>query len=155
MLNASNQRTAFLGAIAFSEGTWNQGDRGYNVIVGSRVGAPKLFSDYSRHPHILVDLGGNLKSTAAGRYQELAHNADEYTALLKLPDFGPASQDAMALQQIKEAHALDDIDAGRFDMAVAKCAHLWASFPGAGYNQHENKLAVLRAEFVRLGGVLT
>ena len=77
-----------------------------------------------------------------------------YRDLLKLPDFGPESQDRWALQLIKERRALDDIEAGNFASAIAKCKNLWASLPGAGYGQHENKLADLQATFVKSGGVL-
>ena len=154
MLNASN-RTAFRGMLAFSEGTWNQGDNGYNVIVGSTLEHPSFFDSYADHPRKLVTLRPGLASTAAGRYQLLGHYFDDYKKLLGLSDFSPLSQDIIATKQIAESHALDDVDAGRFDMAVAKCAHIWASLPGAGYGQHENKLDELRAEFARLGGSLT
>lgn len=108
-------RKAFLDMIAFSEGTAGHGDNGYNVIVGGH-----LFQGYKDHPRILVKLNPTLSSTAAGRYQLLARYYDAYKKMLKLPDFSPDSQDAIALQQIKECRALNDIDAGRFDEAVSK-----------------------------------
>jgi len=55
---------------------------------------------------------------------------------------------------IREQKALEDVNAGRFDEAVAKCANIWASLPGANYAQHENKLADLRAIFIQTGGML-
>jgi muramidase (phage lysozyme) len=73
---------------------------------------------------------------------------------LNLPDFSPESQDAIALQQIREQKAIPDILAGRFDEAVKKCSNIWASLPGAGYGQHENELSKLRTAFVAAGGVL-
>jgi len=144
-----NQK-AFLDMIAFSEGTPKYGNkRGYNVIVGG-----SLFTDYADHPRQLVQVNARLRSTAAGRYQLLARYFDAYKTQLHLPDFSPDSQDAIALQQIRECHAIEDVDAGNFDEAVSKCAHIWASLPGAGYGQHENSLAALRSAFEKAGGVL-
>jgi muramidase (phage lysozyme) len=145
-----SNRKAFLDMIAHSEGTFGHGDDGYNVDVGG-----KLFEGYADHPRILVQLSPVLKSTAAGRYQLLAKYFDYYKKLLNLPDFCPKCQDEIALQQIKECRALPDIDAGRFDAAVDKCHHIWASLPGAGYGQHENKLDDLRKIYIHAGGEIT
>ena len=145
-----DNRQAFLDLIAFSEGTANKGDDGYNVIVGGT-----LFKSYKDHPRKLVHLPAlNINSTAAGRYQVLARFFDFYKAMLKLPDFSPESQDAIALQQIKECHALDDIDTGNIAEAIKKCKNIWASFPGAGYGQYEQHLDILLSEFVKLGGIV-
>ncbi len=130
-------------------------NNGYNVIVGSTPKKPLLFNDYTNHPHQLITLNAKLKSTAAGRYQLLGKYFDFYSKLLGLKDFSPASQDAIAIQQIKERKALADIDAGHFDLAVWKCKNIWASLPGAGYGQHENNIDVLRNVYVMAGGSLT
>jgi muramidase (phage lysozyme) len=126
-------------------------DNGYNVLVGSTATHPLLFTDYSTHPNIL-----NVKcnSTAAGRYQVLHRYAEYYTKMLNLPDFGPESQDKIAMQYLKECRALDDINAGHFDSAVGLCSHIWASLPGAGYQQHENHMADLALAFTGAGGIL-
>lgn len=145
---------AFLATIAHSEGTAEIGDRGYNCLVGSTRAQPLLFGSYRDHPRTKIQLRPDLVSTAAGRYQILARYFDAYRQQLSLPDFGPASQDAIALQMIREQHAYDDVSAGRFDAAVAKCANIWASLPGAGYGQHENQLADLRAAFTQAGGLV-
>ena len=83
-----------------SEGTDNGRQKtrnhGYDVIVGG-----ELFTDYSDHPRKLVTLNPKLKSTGAGRYQLLSR-CDAYRKQLGLKDFSPKSQDAVALQQIKE-----------------------------------------------------
>jgi len=144
-------RKAFLDMIAESEGTSGIGDQdGYNVIVGGST-----FDDYTDHPRKLVVLNKKgLKSTAAGRYQLLSRYYDAYKKFLKLPDFSPASQDAIAIQQIKERKALDDVDAGRFEEAVRKCRNIWASFPGAGYGQHENNIQKLRLAYLSAGGTV-
>src|SRR5207249_4184708 len=96
----------------------------------------------------------DLSSTAAGRYQILARYFDAYKKQLGLPDFSPASQDAIAMQMVKECKALGDISAGRFADAVTKCASRWASLPGATYGQHVNKIAALQAAYQAAGGVL-
>jgi len=147
-------RRAFLDMIAWSEigpALLAKSDNGYNVIVGGH-----LFDDYADHPRRLVYLPRlGIKSTAAGRYQLLARYWDAYRKQLKLADFGHASQDAVALQQIQECRALADIDAGKLDAAVSKVRRIWASLPGAGYGQHENGIDRLRAAYTAAGGVLS
>ncbi len=140
---------AFLDVIAISEGTYGRGDRGYNVMVGGT-----LFDGYADHPRQLVTLRKALKSTAAGRYQILARYFDHYKRILDLQDFSPESQDKIAVQMIREQKALEDVILGHFDSAVEKCNNIWASFPGAGYGQHENVLSDLRRAFVNSGGVI-
>ena len=84
----------------------------------------------------------------------LARYFDAYKKQLNLNDFSPASQDAIALQQIKECKALADIDAGRIAQAIKKCRRIWASLPGAGYGQHENKIEYLLAAYQKAGGTI-
>ena len=50
------------------------------------------------------------------------------------------SQDAVALQQIKERGALPMIDRGDIRQAIDRCSNIWASLPGAGYGQFEQQL---------------
>ena len=77
-------------------------NHGYDVIVGG-----ELFTDYSDHPRKLVTLNPKLKSTGAGRYQLLSRVVDAHR---KKPfeRLSPKSQDAVALQQIKERGATYD-----------------------------------------------
>lgn len=146
----TGNRKAFLDMIATSEGTAALGDNGYNVLVGG-----KLFNSYSDHPRIVVDLPRlKIKSTAAGRYQILARYFDAYKKQLKLPDFSPASQDAIAIQMIRECGALADVDAGRVGVALEKCRSRWASLPGAGYGQHEHNRDFLVSAYIKAGGVV-
>lgn len=152
-------RCAFLDMIGFSEigaQLLAASDDGYNVLVGSIAAAPNLFHDYSQHPNILVTVRQNplLQSTAAGRYQLLHRYWPPYQEQLKLPDFGPVSQDLIAIEQIRECQALPDIDAGKFAAAVALCAHIWASLPGNDYEQHQNELVDLQAAYQRAGGIV-
>jgi muramidase (phage lysozyme) len=147
---------AFLTMIATSEGTQSIGDRGYNCIVGSTPQRPHLFTSYADHPRLKVQLRPDLVSSAAGRYQILERYFDAYKAQLRLPDFSLSSQDAIATQMIREQRALADVEAGRFDEAVAKCSNIWASFPSASnsYGQHQNALADLRKAFTEAGGLM-
>ena len=148
----SKNLTAFLTTIAKSEGTEHIGTQlGYNVIVGGGT-----FTGYKDHPRKMIDLPRlKIKSTAAGRYQILARYFDAYKKQLGLPDFSPDSQDKIAIQLIRECKALDDVEAGRFSVAVAKCKSRWASLPGANYGQHENTLAKLQGYYVVAGGVVS
>ncbi|AIJ10545.1 MULTISPECIES: glycoside hydrolase family 24 protein [Edwardsiella] len=153
MQNVNPQRRAFLDMLAWSEETDNgrqpTKDHGYDVIVGG-----SLFTDYSDHPRKLITLNPSLKSTAAGRYQLLSKWWDAYRAQLGLKDFSPASQDAVALQQIKERGALPLIDNGNIRQAIDRCSNIWASLPGAGYGQFEHKAESLIAKFKEVGGKL-
>ena len=137
--------------IAYSEGTDNgrqpTKDHGYDVVVGG-----SLFEGYADHPRKLVNLRPGLASTAAGRYQVLSRYFDAYKKQLKLPDFSPASQDAIAIQLIKECKAMDDIEKGYIDVALAKCKSRWASLPGAGYGQYEHEKSKLIAAYKQAGG---
>lgn len=141
---------AFLDTLAFSEGTKGVGDNGYNVLFGG-----SLFNGYADHPRrsfFIARLG--ISTTAAGRYQILAKTFDFYKAKMGLPDFSPASQDAIAVQIISERRALDWIKAGEFDTAILRVNSIWASLPGAGYGQPEQKFTALRAAYVQFGGQL-
>ena len=120
MVEINNQRKAFLDMLAWSEGTDNGRQKtrnhGYDVIVGG-----ELFTDYSDHPRKLVTPNPKLKSTGAGRYQLLPVGGCLPQAAW--PErFSPKSQDAVALQQIKERGALPMIDRGDIRQAIDRCA---------------------------------
>ena len=153
MVEINNQRKAFLDMLAWSEGTDNGRQKtrnhGYDVIVGG-----ELFTDYSDHPRKLVTLNPKLKSTGAGRYQLL------FLLVGCLPQAAwperllSESQDAVALQQIKERGALPMIDRGDIRQAIDRCSNIWASLPGAGYGQFEHKADSLIAKFKEAGGTV-
>lgn len=141
---------AFLDMIAVSEGTVKYGnDDGYDVIVGGTT-----FSSYADHPRKLVKIRPGLSSTAAGRYQLLSRYWDHYRKQLGLNDFSPESQDAVAIQQLREQKSIQPIEAGQFEEAVRRCRNIWASLPGAGYSQHENDIDDLRLAYMAAGGTL-
>jgi muramidase (phage lysozyme) len=133
---------SFLSLIAFSEGTSTSPitkNNGYDIVV-SGVDGPSIFTDYSDHPFarggsVTVRRVPLLVSTAAGRYQVLAKYFEVYKDRLGLPDFSPASQDAVAVQQMKERGAIDLIESGDVEGSITACAGIWASFPGNSYAQ--------------------
>lgn len=124
-------------------------DNGYNVNVGSTPSHPILFDSYAAHPRKYI---ATVNSDAAGRYQEMGQYWEHYRRQLGLPDFGKDSQDRWAIQLINECRAVDLIESGHFEEAVHACKSRWASLPGAGYGQHENNMADLRAVYVKAGG---
>ena len=139
---------AFLGMLRVSEGT--AGPNGYRTLVGG-----SLFDSFADHPRVLVPLPNlGINSSAAGAYQILQKTWDGVRAKLGLGDFSPASQDAAAIELIRQRGALADVRAGRFAVAVQKCRKEWASLPGAGYGQRENSLARLQTAYLNAGGVL-
>jgi muramidase (phage lysozyme) len=157
---------AFCDTLGWAEGTTTSllsAHDGYDVVVTGIDAAghpvPEVFTDFSTHPFCtipprapkLVNQHG-LKSDAAGKFQLMARYYAPYKVQLQLPDFGPVSQIRIAVQQIKECHALDDILTGHFTVAVAKCVSRWASLPGAGYGQHEQALTALEDVFEGAGG---
>ena len=123
-------------------------NHGYDVIVGG-----ELFTDYSDHPRKLVTLNPKLKSTGAGRHQLLSRCGCLPQAALFWKTF-LKSQDAVALQQIKERGALPMIDRGDIRQAIDRCSNIWASLPGAGYGQFEHKADSLIAKFKEAGGTV-
>lgn len=147
----ANER-AFLDMIAYAEGT--SSPEGYRMMFGG-----SLFDSYADHPRRLFAFtdkaGRNLKTSAAGRYQFLSRTWDELQRKLDLPDFGPASQDSAALELIRQRGALPDVRAGRVAEAVRKVAPIWASLPGAGYDQPERKLSQLLSAYRSNGGTIT
>ena len=103
MVEINNQRKAFLDMLAWSEGTDNGRQKtrnhGYDVIVGG-----ELFTDYSDHPRKLVTLNPNSNQQAPDATSFFPVGGMPTASSLALKDF-PKSQDAVALQQIKERGA--------------------------------------------------
>lgn len=156
MVAPSPSLKAFLDTIAYSEGTSRSPitrNDGFDVIV-SGVDGPSIFTDYSHHPFdggrlpVLVRPGPPpLYSTAAGRYQILLRWWLPYKAMLALPDFSPQSQDAVAIEQMKEKGAVALIADGDIQGAIATCSKLWASLPGNDYGQGGETMAALLEQY--------
>lgn len=165
----NTNRKAFLDMLAVSEGTSTSKytkNNGYDVIVIGMDGAHELITDFSTHPFAdglrpskVFNRKGET-SSASGRYQFMKKDWAHYRDQLNLDDkalypagaFSPAAQDAWAIQLIRERSALPLIDYGDFETAVARCRNIWASLPGAGYGQHENSIAKLKAAYIKAGG---
>jgi muramidase (phage lysozyme) len=126
-------------------------DRGYKTLVGATPAHPLVFTDYSKPPNVF---NAAMNSTAAGAYQCLHKYAVSYIASLGLPDFGPLSQDRIALQLIRECRALPFIDAGSITKAITMCASRWASLPGSSYLQRTHTVTDLLQAYAAAGGVL-
>lgn len=118
---------AFLKLIRTGEGTL--GPAGYRTMFGG-----SRFNDFSSHPYRAISKSG-ITSTAAGAYQFLDKTWNSVSKKYGLSDFSPRSQDIAALALIKQRGALEDVMAGRFDAAIAKCNKEWASLPGSPYGQ--------------------
>lgn len=136
---------AFLIMIQYAEGTY--GKDGYKRLYGGGS-----FNDFAKHPNSKQTKWG-ITSTAAGAYQILSKTWNEIQPKLGLPDFSPASQDKAAIELIRRRKALDDVYAGRFALAIAKCRKEWASLPGAGYGQNEKNVQNLLAVIKVAGGM--
>ena len=156
----NKNRQAFLDMLAFSEGTSTSPitkHNGYDVIVTGADRKPEIFTDFSDHPFNkgrkskAINSRG-LTSNASGRYQFMLKDWEHYRKQLGLKDFGPESQDLWALQLIRERGALPLIDAGLFNEAVKRVKNLWASLPGAGYNQPEHAMSKLQLAYIKAGG---
>lgn len=157
-------RHAFLEAIRWAEGT--SGPDGFRALFGHRADKPSLFASFAQHPTAggwkgvplsdkhcaAAGFGAGCVTTAAGGWQMIYPTWRRVQEVLGLPDFTPESQRRAALYLVQEAGALDDVDAGRFDLAVAKVRRIWASMPGAGYEQGERSLAALRQAYFAAGG---
>lgn len=144
---------AFLDMIAYAEGT--SGPEGYRVMFGYPRFPDRLITSFADHPrqYFTFYVGSTAyKTSAAGRYQFLASTWDDLKRKLSLPDFGPASQDAAAVELIRQRGALPDVKAGRVASAIAKCAKTWASLPGAGYGQPERQMANIITQYAAAGG---
>ena len=103
MVEINNQRKAFLDMLAWSEGTDN-GRQKTEIMVMTSLGG-ELFTDYSDHPRKLVTLK---PQTQINRRRTLPASFrwwDAYRKQLGLKDFSRKSQDAVALQRIKEREA--------------------------------------------------
>ena len=143
---------AFLKMIRYGEGTSDT--HGYRRMFGGT-----LFTDFTDHPRqsqtASFKSGQTRTSTAAGAYQFLAKTWDALVAQYGFTDFSPKNQDFGAVALIAGRGALDDVVAGRFDAAVAKCCKEWASLPGSPYGQPTVTLAKVRELYAAAGGSFT
>jgi len=141
--------SAFLMMIRAAEGT--DGPRGYQTMFGY-----KYFSSFADHPRQKFAFkqtdGATNYTTAAGAYQFLSSTWDGLKAKLGLPDFSPASQDAGAVELIRERGALADVLAGRFEAAIKKLGAVWASLPSSMYPQGKRTMQFVKQAYEQAGG---
>lgn len=142
------ERRALLSTIRFAEGTWLGGSRdGYRVLYGGG-----RFNGFARHPE--VEVRNRYVSAAAGAYQFLPQTWQAAARDLRLPDFGPASQDQAALHLVDRRGALRAFDReGLTPEVLARLAPEWASLPtlagASAYGQPVRTTAELQGFFQR------
>jgi muramidase (phage lysozyme) len=118
----------------------------YAVTLGNEF----TISDFSDHPHLLGwpgHLYRGLMDTAAGAYQITCPTWVSCKRVYAAKDFSPPEQDRIALCLVNERHALDAINAGDIETAIAKCAAEWASLPGSQSGQPQRRIADLLAAY--------
>lgn len=155
---------AFLAMIRKSEGTAGQSDPwavcfGYKHTIQNFADHPAITGEWRGEPLSAAmcagaGLGPGCVSTAAGAYQIIKPTWLNVKKKLGLPDFSPASQDAAAIELIRQRGGLGFVESGQFSQAVNACRKEWASLTGAGYGQGERSLPWLQARFIEAGGVL-
>ncbi|MEQ2808295.1 glycoside hydrolase family 104 protein [Phocaeicola vulgatus] len=137
---------AFMTMLRVGEGT--EDEKGYSRLVGGGQ-----FFSFSDHPRKKVKLNKTLSSTAAGAYQILAINYDDnsfkkWRRKNGIMDFSPKNQDACCYWILKfKRKAIDDIKKGNIIKAISLCRKEWASLPGAGYGQREEKLENILSKY--------
>ena len=151
MVEINNQRKAFLDMLAWSEGIDNGRQKtrnhGYDVIVGAIIYWLPDRSSQTCHAKPKTNHGAGRRTPASSSLR------DAYRKQLGLKDFSE-SQDAVALQQIKERGALPMIDRGDIRQAIDRCSNIWASLPGAGYGQFEHKAGQPDCKIQSSGGTV-
>ena len=103
---------------------------GYNTVVGGG-----RFDSYDAHPNTVGLRTADGPSTAAGRYQITGTTYRDVAPKLGITDFSPDSQDRIAVELMKRAGALGDVQKGDYQTAINKLGGVWASLPSSKYNQ--------------------
>lgn len=148
LFNSDARVRAFEEVVRRAEGTYGNGDNGYNVFFGG-----SLFNSYARHPNIAHTIRG-LTSTAAGGHQWLNKTWQGVSAKLGLTDFTPQSQIAAFVEKIRERGALSKLLANDFDGAIRASNREWASLPESPYGQGTKTWAQVRNWYNNaLGGI--
>ena len=164
-LDAAQNVRAFLETIKRCEGTKDAGE--YSCLYGSTPGRWRTFEGFADHPRIASRISATDQrwTTAAGAYQFMAVSPiptggatrvdtwDRLRDRLGLPDFSPASQDAAAVELLRECGALARLHMGDLAGAVGRARGIWASLPGANYaGQGMRSMQQVAAWFSDAGG---
>lgn len=123
-------------------------DDAYSMVNGGG-----RFFDFSKHPY--QGLSTRNGGKAAGAPQFIPSTWGELVQKYGFPDFSPDSQDLGYVGCLVKRHALEDVIAGRFDEAVAKCELEWTSLPGAAENHAAWNMEKARALYLKYGGKLS
>jgi muramidase (phage lysozyme) len=156
--------TAFIGAIRFDEGT--EAPEGWRALYGWRKGRDdRLFTDTSVHPRrrfwILTgeevvpgeSFGPSDTTTAAGAGQFNWPTWSDHMAANGPMPFDQAGQTRCFVWLFQSrARCYDDVVAGRFEIACAKCAPIWASLPQSLAGQHPKSMDATRTAYLNCGG---
>jgi muramidase (phage lysozyme) len=137
----------FLSMVRYSEGT-SLAPNPYATTFGYEF----TITDFADHPTLLgtwpgVTQKNGQHTTAAGAYQFEARTWLSCKRVYAAKDFSAAEQDRIALCLVNERHALDAINAGDIETAIAKCAAEWASLPGSQSGQPQRRIADLLAAY--------
>nr|ART90449.1 phage lysin [uncultured bacterium] len=165
-LDMNTNVRALLETIKLCEGTKNAGE--YSCLYGSTPSNPRTFAGFADHPRIVSRISASDQrwTSAAGAYQMMAvspipgggstrvNTWDTLKARLGLPDFSPASQDAAAIELLRECGALGRLQVGDLAGAVSRARGIWASLPGANYaGQGMRSMDQVAQWFAANGGV--
>lgn len=123
----------------------------------------RLFDSFADHPRRRFWFDGSpvpqgvvpkpySYTTAAGAYQFTETTWDRLAKKLGRVPFDPASQDARAVELIRERGALDDLIAGRLEVFVEKCSPVWASLPFSNSGQPKRSMEFVRKAYRFAGG---
>lgn len=128
-------------------------ERRYYTLFGGNV-----FLELDTHPGVRaygewLEPGKQNFTTAAGAYQITLTTWRRLAAKMGLQDFSRETQDAMALELIREAGALELVREGRFEEAVDLVNGIWASLPGAPYPQKQRSVDFVRSAYEAGGGL--
>ena len=144
---------AFLDTVAETEG----GE--YHFKYGAVKGLendPWRFTDESTHP----GWGRGGKRSPAGRYQMTIGTWREHKNKVGLDDFSPATQDVLAIEELRSAKALDAVKAGHFDAAVLeidkknkRASGKWESLPSSKASPQYKKSLDIYRQKLRENGV--
>ena len=150
MVEINNQRKAFLDMLAWSEGADNGHQKNQKSWLWRHCGRRAIYwllRSPSQTCHAKPKTQINRRRTLPASFPLvgcLPQAAWPERLLSK-------SQDAVALQQIKDNDAHHLIDRGDIRQAIDRCSNIWASLPGAGYGQFEHKADSLIAKFKEAG----
>lgn len=127
---------AVLGVIRDAEGTSKYSDP-YRVAGGGKSTLSQLDTPTFQMWGFTDKTGKTNQSSATGAYQFLGKTWDGLAKKHGFTDFSPRTQDLAALALIKDAGGFPYIQRGDYLGALNQVRKIWASLPGAGYNQQE------------------